>query len=49
MVGGLRPPPAEVEAEEAAAASRSAIFVLEGACLETAKVGKVWCGWVAWG
>ena len=39
--GGLRPPPAEVEAEEAAAAGRGAIFVLEGACLETAKVGKV--------
>ena len=41
MVGGLQPPPAEDEAAAAADASHSAIFVLEGACLETAKVGKV--------
>jgi len=41
MVGGLRPPPPEDEAAAAADAGRAAIFVLEGACLETAKVGKV--------
>lgn len=41
VVGGLQPPNAEDEAAAAAAASRGAIFVLEGASLETAKVGKV--------
>lgn len=42
MVGGLAPPMTpEEEAAAVAAASRGAIFVLEGASLETAKVGKV--------
>mmetsp|Transcript_25357 Transcript_25357/g.70942 ORF Transcript_25357/g.70942 Transcript_25357/m.70942 type:complete len:230 (-) Transcript_25357:40-729(-) len=40
MVGGLAPPPEEEEAAAAAAAQRGVIFVLENACLETAKVGK---------
>lgn len=43
MVGGLRPPPADAEAAAAADAARGVVFVLEGASLETAKVGKV-CG-----
>lgn len=41
MVGGLRPPPADAEAAAAADAARGVVFVLEGASLETAKVGKV--------
>ena len=46
MVGGLAPPMSpEEEAAVAAAASRGAIFVLEGASLETAKVGKVRRAW----
>lgn len=38
---GLLPPPADLEAQQAAAANQGVIFVLEDANLETAKVGKV--------
>jgi hypothetical protein len=41
MVGGLAPPPEEEEIAEKVAAQQGVIFVLENACLETAKVGKV--------
>ena len=41
MVGGLEPPPEDEEARAEAAKQQSVIFVLEGASLETAKVGKV--------
>ena len=41
MVGGLQPPPADAEAAAAADAERGIVVVLEGASLETAKVGKV--------
>ena len=44
MVGGLRPPPADAEAAAAADAARGVVFVLEGASLETAKVGNVSVG-----
>lgn len=41
MVGGLQPPPRDAEAAAAADAARGVVVVLEGASLETAKVGKV--------
>ena len=41
MVGDLQPPAADAEAAAALAATRGAVFVLEGASLETANVGKV--------
>ncbi|KAK9846377.1 hypothetical protein WJX81_002629 [Elliptochloris bilobata] len=40
MVGGLEPPPEAEEARAEAAQRQGVIFVLEGASLETAKVGK---------
>lgn len=42
MVGGLQPPPLEEEQRAAALASHGVIFVLEGANLEIAKVGKAY-------
>ena len=41
MVGGLEPPPEAEEARAEAAQRQGVVFVLEGASLETAKVGKV--------
>ena len=46
MVGGLEPPAEDEEARAEAAKHQGVIFVLEGASLETAKVGKV-CSAVA--
>jgi len=40
--GGLAPPAVEEEAAAAAASGRSVTFVLEGAQLETAQVGKAY-------
>ena len=51
--GGLVPPSPQAEAAGARAAGQGAIFVLEHASLETAKVGKVapaarvWCAGVS--
>ena len=41
MVGGLEPPPEAEEARAEAAQRQGVVFVLEGASLETGKVGKV--------
>ncbi len=41
MVGGLAPPTQAEEEEQAQQTQQSVIFVLEGAQLETAQVGKV--------
>jgi rRNA pseudouridine-1189 N-methylase Emg1 (Nep1/Mra1 family) len=41
MVGGLEPPPEEEEQRREIEATQGVIFVLEGANLETAQVGKV--------
>ncbi len=40
MAGGIEVPEAAVEAAAGAAASQRVVFVLEGASLEVAKVGK---------
>lgn len=41
MTGGLKPPPRDQEEEVQLASQQKAIFVLEEACLEVGKVGKV--------
>ena len=41
MTSGGLPAPTEIEEQAVSAAGRGAVFVLENASLETAKVGKV--------